>query len=44
MKGLGEDDADRLLQIIDELTVVEGEAELTEEELIPKKADSEEAD
>ena len=39
MKGLGEEDADRLLQIIDELTVVEGEAELTEDE-----SDSEEGE
>jgi hypothetical protein len=26
IQGLGEDDADRLLQLIDELTVVEGDA------------------
>ena len=37
MKGLGEEDADRLLQIIDELTVVEGEAELSEQEPDPEE-------
>jgi N utilization substance protein A len=31
MKGLGEEDADRLLQLIDELTVVEGDAPAAEE-------------
>ena len=31
IEGLGEDDADRLLQLIDELTVVEGEPAETEE-------------
>jgi N utilization substance protein A len=34
--GLGEEDADRLLQLIDELTVVEGDAGGEEEESRPK--------
>jgi hypothetical protein len=41
MKGLGEEDADRLLQIIDELTVVEGEVSEGETESA-SESDSEE--
>ena len=40
IKGLGEEDADRLLQLIDELTVVEGEAPAAEE-AAPAESDSE---
>ena len=43
MKGLGEEDAERLLQLIDELTVVEGEVLAAEAEL-PVTPDSEEDD
>ena len=35
IEGIGEDDADRLLELIDELTVVEGEAAATAEETPP---------
>ena len=43
IKGLGEDDAERLLQLIDELTVVEGEV-LPAETEAPGMSDSEEDD
>jgi len=40
IEGLGEEDADRLLQLIDELTVVEGEASPADEESGQAEADA----
>ncbi len=44
IEGIGEEDADRLLQLIDELTVVEGEAAAAETEGEAKAGDGAEDD
>jgi hypothetical protein len=40
IEGIGEEDADRLLQLIDELTVVEGEVPVAEEEAAEGEGDT----